>query len=406
MRLVGGQVLDLESGRFEKRDIGVEDGRFGAAEAGDEAVELDGAYILPGFFDCHVHMTLDTQKPSSIDVWHGAMPGDIVLHTARNARRALMCGITTAREVGGWDYHEIAVRNAINAGMLTGTRLFCAGKILTQTCATTPYYPGMYHEADGPMEVRKAARVQLAMGADLIKIMATGALTSSPYESAHNIQYRPDEIRAAVEIAADNGKHVAAHAHAAQGVINAAECGCRTVEHSCFGNKKAYETMVAHGTWLVPTICVSHAMFRDPDFSRTTPDHIRERYRAFQAQRAENINLAYKLGVKLAMGTDMGTAGNHAGHNMQELTVMVEHAGVTPIDAIRSATTSAAEMMGLEARLGSIAPGKIADAIACNRNPLEDIRALEETVFFVMKDGKVVRNDRTFKPEPDGLVIH
>ena len=403
MRLVNANVLDVEAGVFRRRDLEVSGARIGPG-GGGRAVDLRGAYLLPGFFDCHVHIAMNTEKASSIDVWSKARPGDIALHAARNARRLLMCGITTARDVGGWDYHEVAVRDAINAGRLVGSRLFCCGRILSQTCATTPYFPGMYRECDGPMEVRKAAREQVAQGADLIKLLVTGAITSAPNEDANEIQLRPDEISAAVEIASDNGLHVAAHAHGAKGIVNAAECGCRSVEHTCFGNRKAYQALLDHGVWLVPTLCIHQALLADPDFAALAPAHIRARYADTEELHVENIRMAYGMGVRIAMGTDIGTPGNHAGENMQEPVLMVTAAGMTEIDAIRASTLSAARMMRVDDRLGSLDDGKLADVIGFERNPLEDITALQET-FFVMKEGRIHRNDRAFRPEPDGLVV-
>jgi imidazolonepropionase-like amidohydrolase len=407
MLITGARVLDVPQGRFERRDVGVRDGRL--VEPDDVApaaprIDLDGAYLLPGFFDCHVHICMDTEKPSSIDVWHNALPGQIALWAARAARRMLMCGITTARDVGGWDYHEIAVRNAIRDGWIAGSRLLCAGRILTQTCATTPYYPGMYEEADGPVAVARAARRQLAQGADLIKVMASGAVTSSEYERADAIQYQPEELAAAVRIASENFKRVAAHAHAAAAVINAAEAGCRSVEHSCLGSREAYAAMHRHGTWLVPTVCTTQAMMAEPGFADATPPHIRERYATMHERHIANIRMAREMGVNICMGTDVGTPGNHAGDNMQELEVMVHECGFSPLEAIRSATIDAARMMDLDQELGLLLPGRIADAIAVESDPLADIGALRH-VFFVMKDGHVHRNDRAFRPEPDGRVI-
>ena len=168
-------------------------------------------------------------------IWIHELPGEIVLYAARAARRLLMGGITTARDVGGWDYHEIAVRESIGKGLIEGPRLYCSGRILSITSSTTPYFRGMYEEADGVEAVKKAARQQLAQGADFVKLLATGAVTSTKYEKAEAIQYRPEEIAAAVAIARDNLTYVAAHAHAKEGIRNAVEAGCRSVEHGSFG---------------------------------------------------------------------------------------------------------------------------------------------------------------------------
>jgi imidazolonepropionase-like amidohydrolase len=397
MWLTGGQVYDVHKAKFTATDIRVENGQIaetGTAPKGDaEIVNLEGAYLLPGFIDCHVHICVDTASGDPNNPWKDALPGTITLWAAGAAQRMLQCGITTAREVGGWDYHEIAVREAINAGWIEGPRLFCAGRILTQTTSTKPYFSGMYEECDGADEVRRGARKQLAQGADLIKIMASGAMTSTKYERADAIQYRPDEIQAAVEIATDNYTHVAAHAHATDAIRYAAECGCRSVEHGTYGNEEVYGLMKKHGTFLVPTICVSSAMLNDERVSATMPQHIHDRYTGLRDMRIANISLAHKLGVKIAMGTDVGTPGNHAGDNMQEPIMMVTHCGMSPAETIFASTWNPACLLGREDSLGSIEVGKIADIIAVAENPLENIETLRN-VDFVMKDGQVYKTSR------------
>ena len=405
MLLKNGQVLDLERATFVGQDVRIADGRIaelgtGLAPCGAPEVDLNGAYLLPGFVDCHVHICVNTESADPNNPWRDALPGTIAVWAARAAKRMLLCGITSAREVGGWDYHEIAVRNAIDTGWIIGPRLFCAGRILTMTTATTPYFKGMYEEADGPDAVRAAARKQLAMGADLIKVMASGAITSSRYESADAIQYRPDELQAAVEIATDNFKHVAAHAHCPAAIKNAARAGCRTVEHAALGNRDAFEVMKEHGTVLVPTLCTISAMFRDPSFAARVPDHIRKEYARVEGTRIAAMKDARAIGVKVAMGTDVGTPGNHAGDNMQELEVMVNDAGFSPIEAVRAATLHGAQVVVRGAALGLVAEGRIADLIACPDDPLGDISALRR-ICFVMKDGKIYRDDHAFGGGPD-----
>ena len=397
MWLKGGQVYDVHNGSFAASDILIENGlisKFGKAPvSGEDVIDLDGAYLLPGFIDCHVHICVDTTAADPNNPWRDALAGTVAIWAAGAAKRMLLCGITSAREVGGWDYHEIAVREAINAGKIEGPRLFCAGRILSQTTSTKPYFEGMYEECDGADEVRKGARKQLAHGADLIKIMASGAMTSTKYERADAIQYRPDEIRAAVEIATDNYTHVAAHAHATEAIRNAAECGCRSVEHGSFGNEEVYGLMKKHGTYLVPTICVSSAMLNDKRISANMPKHIHDRYTGLRKMRIANISLAHKMGVKIAMGTDVGTPGNHAGDNMQEPIMMVNDCRLSPAETIYASTWNPACLLGREESLGSIEMGKIADIIAVAENPLENIETLRD-VNFVMKDGEVFKNDR------------
>jgi imidazolonepropionase-like amidohydrolase len=397
MWLTNGQVFDVHVGKFFQIDIRIDGTKIAelgkAPTSGSDRINLDGAYLLPGFIDCHVHLCVNTHAGNPNNPWRDALPGTIAIWTAGAARRTLYCGITTAREVGGWDYHEIAVREAITAGWIEGPRLFCAGRILSQTTSTKPYFSGMYEECDGIDEIRKGARKQLANGADLIKIMASGAMTSTKYERADAIQYRPDEIRAAVEIAKDNFTHVAAHAHATEAIRNAAECGCGSVEHGSYGNEEVYGLMKKHGTFLVPTVCVSSAMLNDQRVSATMPKHIHDRYTGLKAMRIENIKLAHKIGVKIAMGTDVGTPGNHAGDNMQEPIMMVNDCDMSPAECIYASTMNPAKLLGKEEELGSIEDGKYADIIAVPNNPLDRIETLKD-VFFVMKDGNVSRNDR------------
>jgi imidazolonepropionase-like amidohydrolase len=392
-----GALLDVGAGRFEHRTLRLEGDRIAEISSSrapsGEAIDLDGLFVLPGFFDCHVHLCMRTEAADPNDVWRGALPGTIAIYAAEAAKRTLRAGITTARDVGGWDYHEIAVREAIRAGLIEGPRLFCSGRILTITSSTTPYYRGMYEEADAPDAVRGAARHQLAAGADFIKLLATGAITSTEYERADAIQYRLEEIAAAVEIATDNFTYVAAHAHALQGIRNAVQAGCRSVEHGSYGDEAVYRLMAERGVFLVPTLCITQAMFQDRDFAALVPKHVRERYATVHEIRARNIALAHRCGVPIAMGTDAGTPGNHHGRNMQELCTMVSEAGFSPIEAIRSATVDAARLMRLADDLGALEPGKLSDIIAVPRNPLEDIAALDE-VCFVMKAGRVVRDDQ------------
>jgi imidazolonepropionase-like amidohydrolase len=396
--LVNGQVIDVRTGRIERKHIRVDNERIVAvstalpAKPDGSVIDLAGAFLLPGFIDCHVHICVNTHNANAAEGWGSALPGTIALYAARAAKRLLLAGFTTVRDVGGWDYHEIAVREAIRAGWIEGPRLYCAGRILTITSSTTPYFRGMYEEADGPDAVRKAARQQLARGADFIKLLATGAVTSTAYENPRAVQYRADEIRAAVDIAEDNFTYVAAHAHAPAGIRHAVEAGCRTIEHTVYGDETVYKLIAERGAYLVPTVCITEAMFRDPEFAAAVPDHIRARYREIHDIHVANIRLARRLGVRIAMGSDAGTPGNHCGDNMQELEVMVREAGFSALEAMQAATIVAASLMRLDDNLGTLEPGKLADIIATKQNPLDGVSALR-AVSFVMKDGRVAKHE-------------
>lgn len=392
----GGRLYDVSRGGWRDGDLCVVDGRIaapgGRPSGDDEVIDVEGAFLVPGFIDCHVHLCMPTEDGNPDNPWRGRLPGEIAIHAAQAAERTLMGGITTARDVGGWDYHEIAVRNLVNRGRLRGPRLFCAGRLLSVTTSTTAYYPGMYETADGPDEVRAAARRQLAMGADLIKVMATGAMTSTEYEDARAIQYQLDELKAAVAIASENFRHCAAHAHACEGIRNAALAGCRSVEHGSFGDEDAYALMAERRTFLVPTLCVHSALLADNRASAGLLPHVRSRYEETEEIHLANTRLAHRVGVKIAMGTDAGTPGNHHGDNTQEIVRMVTGAGMSPEEAIAAATLGGAELLGLEADLGSLEEGRFADVTGFADDPVRDIDVVRD-VRLVVKEGEVMRND-------------
>jgi imidazolonepropionase-like amidohydrolase len=271
--------------------------------------------------------------------------------------------------------------------------MFLAGKLLSITTATTGYYPGMYDVADGADAVRAAARRQLARGADVIKVMATGAMLSSETEDARAIQFTLQELQAAVEIARDNHRHVAAHCHALRGIENAVEAGVDSIEHCTFADDAVLRRMAERGVALVPTICASELLFRDEAVVATMPPHLRQRMEAFNDVHADAVRRAHELGVTIAMGTDAGTPGNHHGMNAHECVFLVERCGLAPAAAIRAATVDAARLLRQEGRLGVIEPGAHADVITVAADPLDDITELTR-VQMVIAAGNVVRDDR------------
>jgi imidazolonepropionase-like amidohydrolase len=394
--LIGGMVLDPTAERFVRSDIGVEGERIAvlvpaaAPDAGDTVVDLGGCWLLPGLIDCHVHLTQPTDAP---DPATAATRSDaaVALFTAAAAQRTLAAGITSARDVGGWNYVEMAVRDAINAGQIPGPRLFLAGRLLSVTTATVGYYPGMYEVADGADEVRRAVRRQLAEGADLIKVMATGAMLSSETEDARAIQYTLDELRAAVEVAHDNFKPVAAHAHACQGIVNAVEAGVDSIEHCSFADDDALGRIARAGTFVVPTICAGELLIRDRGVVEAMPEHLRRRMVEFNEVHLATIRRAHEMGAHIAMGTDAGTPGNHHGLNAHECVLMVSRCGLSASESIRTATINAAGLLRRESDLGTLEVGKYADVIACTGDPLEDIEELTR-LTFVMKGGRVERH--------------
>jgi imidazolonepropionase-like amidohydrolase len=255
--LVNGRVLDVRTGQLEQKHIHVDAGRivglFTTLPKGKAGpiIDLDGSYVTPGLFDCHVHICLNSGNVNWAEGWGNALPGTVAIYAAQAARRMLMAGVTTARDCGGWDYHEIAVREAIRAGRIEGSRPHCADRILTITSNSTAYYRGMYEEADGPDAVRGAARKQFAHGAQFIKVLATGSVLSTEYESPMATQYQRDEIAAAVQAATANLTYVAAHAHSEDGIRDTVESACRSIEHTLYGSEAVYRLMAERGTYLV-----------------------------------------------------------------------------------------------------------------------------------------------------------
>lgn len=394
--LAGGYVYDVANGDYHQREVLIEDGRIAALatelrrSAGDTVIDMAGAYLLPGLIDCHVHLTMPTEDVDPT-AWGKRTDAAVALYAAKAAERTLLGGITTARDVGGWNYVEMAVRSAIDQGLAVGPRLFLAGRLLSITTDTTDYYPGMYEVANGPDEVRAAARKQLAMGADFIKVMATGAMLSSQREDARAIQFTLEELKAAVEIASDNYKHVAAHAHACRGIENAVEAGAASIEHGTFADEAVLRKMAAKGTFMVPTNCVFANFIRDNKAMEDLPPYLRERLMQNNEIHRKAMVMAHSLGVPIAMGTDTGTPGNHHGSNALECVLMVEEIGMSPRESIYSATMNPARLLRQEANLGSLDAGKYADIIAFRRDPLDDIREITNNAF-VMKGGTVFKN--------------
>jgi imidazolonepropionase-like amidohydrolase len=394
-RLVGGRVLDVRTGAAEQLDVIVTGERItrvvapGEAGPGETEVDVSGLFLLPGLIDCHVHLVMRGEDP---DPAANASRSDeqIRAQAAEAAEKTLLGGVTSVRDVGGWNYVEMAVRRDIEQGTRIGPRLFLAGRLLSMPTEAVEYYPGMYEVAISPEGVGQAAREQLDRGADMIKVMATGAMLSPEGEDARATQFTEEEMRAAVRVAAESGSHVAAHAHAREGVLNAVRAGVRSIEHGTYADESTLDLMAQRGVFLVPTFSVWTSTRSDHKVMEAMPEHHRTRISGAHEVHAEMVRSAARLGVPIAMGTDAGTPGNHHGANTLECGAMVEEAGLSPAQSIRAATLEAARLLGRESDIGSIEPGKLADIIGVPVNPLDDVRALTDVVF-VMKGGAVVK---------------
>ena len=349
---------------------------------------------MPGLIDCHVHLTI---RGEDADPSTSASRSDeeVARYAADAAERTARAGVTTVRDLGGWNYVEVELRDRIVRGAVPGPRIVPAGRLLSLPTPAVEYYPGMYQVCQGPQKVRAAVRAQVERGAGVIKVMATGAMLSPESEDARAAQFSPSELRAAVEAASEAGVPVAAHAHAAEGIRAAVQAGVTSIEHGTFADRPVLEEMARRGVHLVATL----GALQDEDaLPPDLPVHIRQRFDEARAVHLEAVRSAHRLGVPLAMGTDAGAPGDHHGANAEEVVRLVRTVGLSPADAIAAATATAARLLRIDA--GAIEPGRLADLIAVGADPLEDIEALRR-VGFVMIGGRIVRHDDV--PTPEGV---
>ena len=368
----GALLLDGE------RIIAVGD-RF-TAPSGAERVHFDGATILPGLIDCHVHLS-DAGLPDAT-VQDRDPPALRTLRIAEHARRTLAAGFTTVRDVGGRDHLEFGFR-AVAEGLARAPRLVLAGKVISITTAGASAWPGMYREADGAPEVVKAVREQVAAGADVIKLMATGAVLSPGHERPGSAQLTAAELRAAVETAHTLGRRVAAHAHGIEGIRRAVDAGVDTIEHGTHlhEDRAVARAMAERGVFLVPTLKTLAGIAEGPG----VPEEIAAKARDRRADRDATFRTALEERVPIAMGTDAATPFNRHGENAQELAIMVE-LGMTPMAAILATTAVAGRAIGRE-DIGVLAGGKLADLAVWRGDPLADVRILERPPLAVFLGG-------------------
>lgn len=356
------------------------------APAGATQIDLPTATITPGLIDCHVHLSdagladasVQDRDPSALRV----------LRMAEHARRTLLAGFTTVRDVGGRDHLEFALRRAVQEGLVRAPRLVLAGKIVSMTTAGAASWPGMYRQADGVREVITAVREQAAAGADVIKIMATGAVLAPGHERPTTAQFTREELKAAVETAHAMGLRVAAHAHGIDGIRRAVEAGVDTIEHGTHlhEDRGVADEMAASGVVLVPTL-KALARIADPE-GPGVPYDMRVKAHDRRSDRDRTFRLALDVGVPIAMGTDAATPFNRHGENAQELELMVL-LGMSPLAAIAAATDLAARALGRD-DIGVLAPGRLADVAVWDGMPAEDIRVLQRGPRAVFLGGERV----------------
>ena len=365
-----------------------------AAPAGVEVRELGDATLLPGLIDCHTHLSarvgIDPVERFRSTAARSAIAG------VNNARATLMAGFTTVRDVGGAEKVDVGLRDAINAGEIPGPRMQVATWSLSMTGGHgDPGNAVDYHwcndlasgVADGVDEVRKKVRFDVQQGADLIKILATGGVLS-PRDDPRHTGYTFEEMKTAVEEAGRLERFVAAHCHGKEGMIWASNAGVRSIEHGSYLDAEAAQVLKRNGTYYVPTQYVVEPILAEGNPLRIQPENL-AKARAVREQMHDAFKTALREGVKVAFGTDAGVFPH--GTQTREFRIYVDQ-GMTPMQAIQSATRVAAECMGWEKRVGTVEPGRLADLIAVRGDPLKDITELER-VKWVMKGGKIYRDE-------------
>jgi imidazolonepropionase-like amidohydrolase len=382
-------------------DVLVEGGRIAAVGRGlgarvdAEVWDLGGRTLMPGLIDGHVHLTF---RGEADEVSHLAPAPVLAWNAADAARRALEAGVTAVRDLGARDAVSVLLRDAVEAGRLPGPRIRAAGQAI---CMTGGHGWWIGREADGADEVRKAVREQLRAGADCIKLIATGGVMT-PRVDPRSPQFTEEELRAGVEEAHKAFLRVAAHAQALEGVKNAVRAGVDSIEHGIYLDDEVVEEMKRRGTFLVPTLVAPHHISRHglaagiPAYMVEKSDRVREAHR-------ESFRRAVRAGVRVAMGTDAGTPFNRHGANAEEIALMVE-AGMPTAAALLAATRHAAELLDLLDQTGTVEPGKAADLIVVDGDPLADVRVLCDParIVAVLRAGRWAKQAMHARPAGAG----
>ena len=358
----------------------------------DELISLRDYTVMPGLMDMHTHLQSQHSKDSYTEKFF-MEEAEYALRSSVHARRTLMAGFTTVRDLGDNGVNSVALRKAINEGWVPGPRIYTAGKSLATTgghADPTNALRGDFRRDPGPLEgvingpddARKAVRQRYKDGADLIKLTATGGVLSLA-ASGQNPQFTDEELAAVVAAAKDYGMTVAVHAHGTEGMKRAVLAGVDSIEHGTFMTDEVIELMKERGTYWVPTNMAGEWVAKKAAEPGYFPEIVRPKAAAIGPVIKETFRKAHAAGVKIAFGTDSGVSPH--GENAREFELMVE-GGMPPMKAIQSATLVASQLLRIEDKLGTLEENKLADVVAVKGNPLEDIKAMHDIVF-VMREG-------------------
>jgi len=397
--ILAGHLIDTDTGRvLDRQTIVVRDGIISevgssiAAPRDARVVDLRAYTVMPGLIDAHTHLTIDSKVQDPLaELDHTA--AERAFGSIPNARAVLLAGFTTVRDLGSYRaLVDVALRDAINRGDVIGPRMYVAGAYVTITGgagAVTGFAPDVtlpwdlrFGNANSASEVRERVRALAGQRVDVIKMFATGAiLTHNSNPSAR--EATPEELAAAADEARNFGLKLAVHAHGSEGIKAAIRAGAASIEHGTLMDDEGRALMKQHGTYLVPTLetreCVG---------SNYPPEFV-AKAKQIMSYQLQNFRKAVEAGVKIAFGTDIGVCP--FGQNGREFNLMVQN-GMTPMQAIQSATVAGADLLGITDKVGSIKQGKLADLIAVRGDPLSNIRLLED-VRFVMKQGEIYKQD-------------
>lgn len=379
-----GQVLEHATVLVEQDTIvSISENASGLPE-GTHEIPIGDATLFPGFIDCHVHLVMDS-TPDPMKTLVNDSDTTTTIKAVNHARATLAAGVTTVRDLGGKNGIDLGLKQAIESGLVKGPRMMVSASLI---CMTGGHGWPIGREADGPDDVRRAAREQIRAGADQVKFMATGGVLTAAVEPG-SAQLTLEEMKAGIEEAHKAGKKTATHAMGTQGILNALHAGIDTIEHGIYLTDEILAFMKEHSVFYVPTIAAMHHI-GEMGVKAGIPAWAVEKNSIVAPHHRQSVQKAHQAGIIIAMGTDAGTPFNYHGKNLMEISLLVRY-GLSPTEALMAATGTASRALGLDALIGTIEPGKAADLVLMKGNPLSDIDIVNDpdAVTMVMKAGKV-----------------